>query len=143
MSQNRKILRWLTVFFAVMLVCASSLRVDAATNSGRCGSKLYWSYDSSSGTLAFTGTGAMFTYANQDTPWFTYADQIRKITFESGITTICDRAFYGCKVLNTVTLPATVTSQVNWTSARESFSARSLSSSMAGSVICTFFRLGR
>ena len=110
MSQNRKILRWLTVFFAVMLVCASSLRVDAATSSGRCGSKLYWSYDSSSGTLAFTGTGAMFTYANQDTPWFTYADQIRKITFESGITTICDRAFYGCKVLNTVTLPATVTS---------------------------------
>lgn len=110
MLQNRKILRWLTMAFAVMLICTISLRVDAATNSGRCGSKLYWSYDDSSGTLAFTGTGAMFTYTNQVAPWLVYAENIRTITFENGITTICERAFYGCRALQTVTLPGTVTS---------------------------------
>jgi len=110
MTQKRRIWRWLTVFFAMTMLLATAVSVSAATASGRCGSKLYWSYDEATGTLAFTGTGAMFTYAEQDAPWLVYAQQIQKITFEKGITTIADRAFYGLGVLETVQLPNTVTS---------------------------------
>lgn len=110
MTQKRKLWQWLTVFFAVMLLCAAALRVNAATDSGRCGAKLYWSFDETTGSLAFTGTGAMFAYADQSPPWLAYADQIRTITFEKGITTIADRAFYGCAALQSALIPGTVTS---------------------------------
>lgn len=109
MTQKRRIWRWLTVLFAVVMFLTAAVSVSAATASGRCGSKLYWSYDEPTGTLAFTGTGAMFSYAEQNAPWLTYADKIKKITFEKGITSISNRAFYGCGALQSAALPNTVT----------------------------------
>lgn len=109
MTKKRLLQRCLLVAFAVMLLCLTALSAGAATDSGRCGSKLYWSFDSDTGTLAFTGTGAMFSYATQDAPWLAYRDQIRTVSFESGITTISERAFYSCRALQTVSIPATVT----------------------------------
>ena len=110
MIQKRRLGKWLTVLLSVMLLVLTAVSVSAAAASGRCGAKLYWSYEETTGTLAFTGTGAMFSYAEQNAPWLVYAEQIQRITFEKGITTIADRAFYGCRSLETAQLPATVTS---------------------------------
>ena len=110
MTKNRKIRRWLMATLALVIIWTMCLSVSAETASGRCGSRLYWSYDGSSGTLSFTGTGAMFSYATQSAPWLAYAQEIQTITFEKGITTISDRAFLGCVNLQTVTVPGTVTS---------------------------------
>ena len=109
MTHKQKLWRCFTVVLMVALLGAMCLSVNAAATSGRCGTRLYWAFDADTETLSFTGTGARFSYTSQDAPWMTYADQIKTITFESGITTISDRAFYGCRKLQNVMLPDSVT----------------------------------
>ena len=102
----------------ILLFTALSLAVNIAaqTTSGRCGSNLRWSYDSSTKTLTITGNGAIDDYGyNYDThkhtmPWEPYRDDIEKIILPSGLTRIGKYAFYDCSKLNSITIPNGVTS---------------------------------
>lgn len=85
--------------------------VETVIDSGSCG---YWSNDweplatwelTSRGKLTICGTGGI-----RDIPWKDYADQIKAVIIEDGITTIPNSAFANCTNLTSVSLGADIKS---------------------------------
>lgn len=69
---------------------------------------LTWSLNDK-GTLTFSGTGNMKNYKlKTEMPWSSYADQIKNVVIQEGVTRIGDCAFYGIP-LKSITIPDTVT----------------------------------
>lgn len=117
---------------AAILLLALCIGASAAGTSGKCGPSAYWSFDSSTGTLTISGSGAMEDYEYENEyPWMDYRDSIQTIVIGDQITqigrntfpwTACStirfgknvrsigaRAFYGCRNLNgDLTLPDSV-----------------------------------
>ena len=76
--------------------------------SGNCGDGVTFSV--SAGTVTVKGEGAMYDYASaEEVPWYSYRDEISYVVIENGVTNVGQLAFYQCKNLHTVTLPASVT----------------------------------
>ena len=68
-----------------------------------------WTLDSS-GALTFRGTGAMKNYTTKNgMPWYAYAEQIKRVVIEEGVTSIGAYAFYGMPDLVSVSIPQSVT----------------------------------
>ncbi len=101
MKSRKKIIILLT--FILVLKC---ILIPTSANSSldSCGDNASWSYDSLTGTLTISGTGAVdgyekFTAINGKpgrtpaAPWKQYADNIRTIVIEEGITSIGESAF--------------------------------------------------
>lgn len=70
----------------------------------------YWYFRSNAGMLTITGDGAMTSAmgAYSDTnyaPWYEYADLIKSIVINSGVTYIGQRAFYGLDQMTSVSIP--------------------------------------
>ena len=88
-----------------LTVCAEES--DAPT-SGTLGENLTWSFEESTGTLTISGTGEMgdgyFVGFNQ------YAQTIKTVIIEDGVTSIGDSAFSNCGNLTSVIIPDSVTS---------------------------------
>ena len=117
---------------AVLLLLALCIGALAAGTSGKCGPSAYWSFDSSTGTLTISGSGAMDDYEfENESPWLDYRDSIqtivigdqitkigrcafpwtacRTIKFGKNVRSIGERAFYCCEKLNgDLTLPDSV-----------------------------------
>ena len=98
-----------------------SHRTQTGDTSGACGENLTWSFDSSTGALVITGSGAMYdfediyeeytyTWVGCTTPWYNYIESITSVSLPQGITTIGQNAFIGCSLLTTITIPNSVTS---------------------------------
>lgn len=81
---------------AALLLLALCIGASAAGTSGKCGPSAYWSFDSSTGTLTISGSGAMndYEYGN-DYPWMDYRDSIQTIVIGDQITQIGRYAFTG------------------------------------------------
>ena len=120
------------LLFAALLLLALCIGASAAGTSGKCGPSAYWSFDSSTGTLTISGSGAMedYEYGNEF-PWMDYRNSIQTIVIGDQITqigryafpwTACStiqfgksvrsigaKAFFGCRNLNgDLTLPDSV-----------------------------------
>ena len=82
------------LLFAALLLLALCIGASAAGTSGKCGPSAYWSFDSSTGTLTISGSGAMndYEYGN-DYPWMDYRDSIQTIVIGDQITQIGRNAF--------------------------------------------------
>ncbi len=82
--------------------------------SGTCGDNLTWTlYDD--GELVIDGTGAMADWnSSSSVPWYSYRNQIKKVTIGNGITSIGNHAFYNCGNLTSVTIPGSITSIGNF-----------------------------
>ena len=77
--------------------------------SGVCGENVEWSF-TSSGRLILAGTGKTYDYHSGNTPpWYEYADEIKEIIIEEGITAIGNFSFRDCKNVYEIKLPETVT----------------------------------
>lgn len=79
------------------------------TASGTCGENLTWTLED--GTLTISGEGEMTDWnGNASVPWYSYANNkdFTSIVIEPGVTDIGKFAFYGCRYVETVSLPETV-----------------------------------
>ena len=88
---------------AMLLLVMMLTTATAWAQSGSCGDNLTW--ELTARTLTIRGEGAMNDY-NPDinpAPWNNYAQQIREVVIENGVTSIGDDAFWNCSNLATVT----------------------------------------
>ena len=81
------------LLFAALLLLALCIGASAAGTSGKCGPSAYWSFDSSTGTLTISGSGAMNDYEYGVYPWMNYRDSIQTIVIGDQITQIGRYAF--------------------------------------------------
>ena len=75
---------------------------------GKCGDNVTWTlYDD--GLLLIEGIGEMESFDSSDNiPWWPYS--IKKVIIDSGVTSIGNYAFCGCRNITTVTIPESVKS---------------------------------
>ncbi len=107
LSVKRKVLLFLAA--ALLFSVLSTFCISADNTS--CGTSAEWSFDSNTGTLYVNGSGAMTDYEKStDVPWYSYRNEIYKISVSENITHIGDNAFRRLENLVSVQLPATLTS---------------------------------
>ena len=76
------------------------------TNSPLDATQTWWEYDAATRTLTVSGTGAMPDFNSfDDQPWKDVREKIKTVVIEAGVTSIGNKAFTGCEVLTSVTLP--------------------------------------
>ena len=74
-----------------------------------CGDNLTWELDSD-GTLTISGTGKMWDYNWDQSPWYNTRDKILSVVITAGVTRVGRYAFHECNKLTNVTMPDSVTS---------------------------------
>lgn len=107
---KKRIAFCIAVFLCTYMIC--EMPATAATKtSGTCGEGVTWSYDETTQTLTFSGTGEMDNGDLGDfVPWEELCEQILYIVIEDGISSICDYAFEGTTQLKGISIPESVTS---------------------------------
>ncbi|MBQ7580977.1 MAG: leucine-rich repeat domain-containing protein, partial [Clostridia bacterium] len=76
--------------------------------TGQCGDNVFWSFNSSTGTLTISGTGKMYDYNWNGSPFYENSS-IKSVTIQSGVTSIGKDAFSWCSSLTSITIPDSVT----------------------------------
>ena len=88
-----------------------------ADYSGRCGTVLWYKYQTSTQTLTIyksteDPSGSMTDYTDDDShpaPWKSSRGEIKKVVIDADVTDIGNYAFYNCTALTDVTIASTVT----------------------------------
>ena len=78
--------------------------------SGTCGDGVYWTFDSATGVLTISGSGAMTDYDDSYSTPFGRTTDIKRIIIEKGVTSIGTHAFQDCESLMHVAISDSVTS---------------------------------
>lgn len=79
-----------------------------SVKQGVCGEHLTWALYKD-GVLCITGTGAMYDFVFESSPWYEYRNQITEIILPEGLTRIGNDAFRGLNKVQTVSIPDSVT----------------------------------
>ncbi len=99
-----------SLFEALFAYVNTQITDLAYSDSYQCGPNLFYYFNSSSGTLRFTGSGTMDNFIYETIPWGQNSNAITSIVIPEGVTSIGDNAFYGCSKLKSVSLPSTLKS---------------------------------
>ena len=88
-----KILKILiTVLFTAVIITALFMMTEfsssAETHSGKCGTNLTWSLDTSTGVLDITGSGNMYDSNGFRAPWYDYESYIKSVVIGDSVTSI-------------------------------------------------------
>lgn len=104
--------RSLALVMTMLIALGSvSLSANAALSyGGSCGEGLSWSFNDETGVLDISGTGAMDEYAIMYLPWYNIRSEIKTVNIASGVTSVCDYAFYNCSSLSDVSISESVSS---------------------------------
>ncbi len=88
-------------------VCHSVKTVQTPCKESSVG----WKFDTATKTLSIYGSGSMGKFATPSTiPWKAHKNEIVSVIIQSGVTDICDYAFYDCTSLQSITIPQGVSS---------------------------------
>ncbi|MCK9335863.1 MAG: leucine-rich repeat protein, partial [Candidatus Cloacimonetes bacterium] len=109
-TDNQSVRNLLDTDGAALTLYAVWTPVTAATYSGTCGENLTWTLTTETGVLEITGSGKMADYYTSTPGWYPYRDNITSISLSSGVTSIGEVAFSGCKSLTTIEIPDSVKS---------------------------------
>ena len=74
-------------------------------SSGTCGDNLTWEYDKDSYTLTISGSGNMYNYDSNSTPWTSYKNSIQRVVLSEGVQSIGNHAFDGFSSLSSINFP--------------------------------------
>lgn len=98
--------RLLTLLLTICIICTLlpfGVLAEEVPTSGSCGDELTWEFES--GELTISGKGDVTS-----APWLeNYADSIKSVNVQSGVTSICDNAFSSCTKLTKVLLANGIT----------------------------------
>ena len=83
------------------------LELQSAPTSGDCGNDLSWTLEN--GTLTVSGSGGMWNWSPESTPWEESRNVITSVVLEEGVTNVGKFAFSDCVNLTEVRLPSTLT----------------------------------
>lgn len=99
----------LILLMALFVSCFSCYFIPvSASQKGECGKDLSWTLNA--GTLTIKGEGAMTDYSELNLPpWYEFRDEIIRVVFPEGLTTIGNMAFYNCSNLINAVIPDKVT----------------------------------
>ena len=91
--------------------------LGAAEIGGVCGDDLTWSFDSETGLLRITGSGAMWDFWSEDEeveyreiPWYFLRGRIEALSLPEGLLSIGSNAFRECAELTQAEIPESVRS---------------------------------
>ncbi len=106
----KKKLLFFAAIFAV-LVSLACMSVEAETVAdGSCGEGVTWVLDDS-GTLNVSGKGVMYDWDNAYLPpWYSHAEDIKRVIIEDGVSRIGEYAFYRCTSLVDISMSDSITS---------------------------------
>ena len=119
--RSNKTHRLLALLLAFVMTFSLLPTVTWAANetNGDCSAagdgSVTWSYDAATTTLTISGNGAMAGYTKKTIPTWrseTYCNDVTKVVFEEGITTVGKYSFYGMTGIKEVVL-ATSISEIN------------------------------
>ena len=110
----------LGVLLTAILVAVFLFVLPVATNAvspyivynGTCGDSIEWSFDTATGVLTLSGSGAMYDYvqaASGRNPFYNHRNSITSIVVGEGITYIGNYGFYYLIKATSLQLPSTVT----------------------------------
>ena len=122
--QKRKLVLALMLSLMLLVTMIPSFsfadEIGSAVTSGNCGaagdgSNVTWNFDTATGTLTISGTGAMADYVAEDTegnhiPWDAWKDEVKEIVVKNGVTHIGTRSFVSMSSLNHVAVANSITS---------------------------------
>ena len=95
----------------------------SAATSGTCGatgSDVKWNFDTATGTLTISGTGAMADYtknitsSDADQPWKAYTNEIKQVCIKNGVTRIGAFAFNGLGTVESYQIAGSVATVGEW-----------------------------
>jgi hypothetical protein len=109
MKKTSKILSIILAILMVMSIIPITASAETPT-SGSWGNNVTWTFDESTGTLTFSGTGAMKSFvASYGVPWNGHIDSIESVIISEGVTTITPSAFYYHENIKNVSIADSVT----------------------------------
>ena len=104
----------LATILALSCLPQFTLPASAAETSGKCGRSATWSFNTSTGTLTISGTGAVKTGdLMMGKQWYPFQGQIKSVIVEPGILELEPYAFAYCEKLQSVSLPKTLVSMID------------------------------
>ena len=99
----------LSCFIGLELPDIFSIKAEATAYNGTCGDNLTWTLNTDSGLFEISGTGDMYNWPFNETPWDSYRSSIQTVIIGDGVTTIGESAFYFCENLTSVSFGKNVT----------------------------------
>ena len=96
----------LCILIAVFGCAAAAAGDTQLPASGQCGNNAAWTFDSRTGALTISGSGAIWDYNDDNPSPFWHNPSIRSVVIDGHIDTVGDRMFARSENLASVTLPA-------------------------------------